>query len=301
MMTGSAEARRLDMSAGAAALGVAALLVGVKLWALLETGALTIAASLADSAVDLVASLGAIASIRYAARPPDADHRFGHTAVEDLFALAQAALVSVSALAIAWRALARIGEGAALTAAGTGLTVMLSATALTLGLVAWQGHVAARTGSSVVAADRMHYLADLLPNLGAMAALGAAWAWGIAWPDTVLGLAAAGALLVGAWRIGRPAFDALMDREADAATVATIEDIARHHPGITGFHDLRTRRSGRRIFVQIHVEIDGACPLEEAHDIGAALGHRIRAAVPGADVIVHKDPVRRSRADPARE
>jgi len=83
-----------------------------------------------------------------------------------------------------------------------------------------------------------------------------------------------------------------MDREADRATVAAIEAIARDHPGIEGFHDLRTRRSGRRLFVQIHVEIDGSRSLTEAHDIGAGLRHRIREALPGADVIVHKDPVR---------
>ena len=140
---------RLDLSAGAASVTVAALLVGLKLWGLVATGALTVAASLADSAVDLAASLGAIASILYAARPPDSEHRFGHTAVEDLFALAQSVLIAGSALIIAWRALARIGEPVTLSAPGPGLGVMLAATALTLALVAWQGHVARRTGSRV--------------------------------------------------------------------------------------------------------------------------------------------------------
>jgi len=178
----------------------------------------------------------------------------------------------------------------ALASPGAGLAVMLGATALTLALVAWQSHVARRTGSRVVAADRMHYLADLLPNIGALAALGAALVWSVSWPYTALGLAAAGILVAGAWRIGRAAFDALMDREADAATVAEIERIAAGQTGLTGFHDLRTRRSGRRLFVQIHVEIDGRRSLKEAHDIGADLRRRIRRALPGTDVIVHKDP-----------
>jgi ferrous-iron efflux pump FieF len=283
----------LELSAGAGAVAVALLLVALKGWGLWATGSLAVAASLADSAVDLLASLGALAAMIYAARPADDEHRFGHTAVEDLFALAQAGLVAISALAIAWRAVARIGEPVTLAGAGAGLAVMGAAGALTLALVLWQGHVARRTGSAVVAADRMHYLSDLLPTLGALAALGAAALWGVSWPDTVLGLAAAALLLAGAGRIGRRALDALMDREADAATVAAIERIARETEGIEGFHDLRTRRSGRRLFVQIHVEIDGRRPLAEAHDIGAALAHRIRARFPGADVIVHKDPVRR--------
>lgn len=283
---------RLDLSAGTASVCVAVLLVALKLWGLWATGALTVAASLADSAVDLVASVGALASILYAARPPDADHRFGHTAVEDLFALGQAVLIALSALAIGWRAIARIGEPVALSAPAAGIAVMLASIAITAGLVLWQGRVAARTGSRIVAADRMHYLSDLLPGIGALIALGAALVWGVAWPDTALGLAAAALLLRGATGIGREAFHALMDREADDDTVAAIEAIARDEPGIEGFHDLRTRRSGRRLFVQIHVEIDGARPLTEAHDIGATLRHRIRSAFPGADVIVHKDPVR---------
>jgi ferrous-iron efflux pump FieF len=70
---------RLSFSAGAASVAVAALLVALKLWALYHTGALSIAASLADSAMDLMMSLGAAAAILYAARPADDDHAFGHT------------------------------------------------------------------------------------------------------------------------------------------------------------------------------------------------------------------------------
>jgi len=292
-MTRSAPAQRLELSAGAGSVATALVLVGLKGWALWTSGSLAVAASLADSAVDLLASLGALAAILYAARPPDDEHRFGHTAVEDLFALAQAGLVTLSAGAIGWRAVMRMGEPVTLPGAESALAVMAVSALLTLGLVFWQGHVARRTGSGVVAADRMHYLSDLLPTLGALAALGAAAAWEVTWPDTALGLAAAALLVAGAWRIARPALDALMDREAGPATVAEIERIARGTPGIEGFHDLRTRRSGRRLFVQIHVEIDGARSLAEAHDIGATLAHRVREALPGADVIVHKDPVRR--------
>ncbi|GMG83203.1 cation diffusion facilitator family transporter [Paralimibaculum aggregatum] len=281
---------RLALSAGIAAASVAVLLVALKLWGLLATGALTIGASLADSAADLLISLGAIAAILYAARPPDEDHAFGHSAAEDLFALAQALLVAGSAAAITWSALGRIGHPAMLGSEASGIAVMAAASMLTLGLVLWQSRVVRRTGSQIVAADRLHYLSDLVPNLAAIAALAASRLWSVAWPDTALSLLAAGMLLAGALRIGRRAVDGLMDREADAETVATIRGIAEGHEGLAGYHDLRTRRSGSRIFVQIHVEIDGARSLREAHDIGARLRRKIMAAVPDADVIVHKDP-----------
>ena len=288
--TDDGEKTRLALSAGIAAAAVAAVLVALKLWGLLATGALTIGASLADSAADLLVSLGAIAAILYAARPPDEDHAFGHSAAEDLFALAQALLVTGSAAAITWSALGRIGRPAMLGSEAAGIAVMAAACLLTLGLVLWQSRVVRRTGSQIVAADRLHYLADLMPNLAAIAALGASRLWGVAWPDTALSLIAAALLLAGALRIGRRAVDGLMDREADAETVALIRGIAENHAGLAGFHDLRTRRSGSRIFVQIHVEIDGRRSLREAHDIGARLRRNIMAAVPGADVIVHKDP-----------
>jgi ferrous-iron efflux pump FieF len=281
---------RLALSAGIAAVAVSLVLVAIKAWGLLATGSLTVGASLADSALDLTVSAGAIAAILYAARPADEEHAFGHSAVEDLFALAQAALVVGSAGVIAWRALARVGTDAALRAEAAGLAVMAAASLLTLALVFWQRRVVARTGSHVVAADQMHYLSDLLPNLAAMAALAASAAWGVAWPDTALSLVAAAVLLAGGLRIGRRAVDGLMDREADPETVAAIRGIAETQEGLEGFHDLRTRRSGSRLFVQIHVEIDGSRSLEEAHGIGAELRHRIMEAFPGTDVIVHKDP-----------
>jgi ferrous-iron efflux pump FieF len=286
-----AAAHRLNLVAGAASVAVATTLVALKLAALAATGALSVAASLADSALDLLASLAAFAGIRYAAKPPDADHSFGHSSVEDLVALGQSVLVAVSAAAIGWSALTRLGDPPALGAEGAGLAVMAASLALTGGLVLWQTHVARRTGSRIVAADRLHYLSDLWPNLGAIAALWAAMALGALWLDPVVALVACGLLLNGARRIGLDAWHALMDREADAATVARIEAALRACPGLRGWHDLKTRTAGSRVFVQVHVEIDGDLSLREAHDIAARLRLDILEAAPRAEVIVHKDPV----------
>src|SRR5690606_18072490 len=93
---------RLNLSAGLASVGTGLALVALKLWAVMQTGALSIAASLADSAFDLLASSAGLAGILYAARPPDEDHAFGHSSVEDLVALGQAVLVAVAAAAIGW-------------------------------------------------------------------------------------------------------------------------------------------------------------------------------------------------------
>lgn len=281
---------RLNVSAGAASITVALVLVALKAWALVATGALSVAASLVDSLVDLLASMAALLGILYAARPPDADHSFGHSSAEDLVALGQSLLVTGAAALIAWQAIGRLGAPPDLQGEAAGLAVMGLATAITLALVAWQTHVARTTGSKIVAADRLHYLADLLPNVGAMFALLAAGA-GILWLDPVVALAACAILLWGARRIGTGAWHALMDRHADPALVARIERIVAGHPGVAGYHDLRTRTAGTRTFIQVHIELDGRQSLAEAHAIGAGLRRALLEEIPDADVIIHKDPV----------
>jgi ferrous-iron efflux pump FieF len=293
---------QLNLSAGILSVTVALVLVLAKLWALAQTGALSIAATLADSALDLLMSAGGLAAIAYAARPADEDHAFGHTSAEDIAALAQSAFVLVAAGVIAVAAVLRLLADAppAIAAEGAGMAVVAFSIVVTLALVVWQRHVARRTGSKVVAADSLHYIGDLIPNIGALIALWASAALGLTRIDAVIALFAALLMTAGALRIGKDALDALMDRRADPAILAGIADIARSHPGVLGFHDLKTRVAGSRIFVNLHVELDGTLSLDEAHAIGASLRRAIIAAYPRADVLIHKDPVgvRRHPDDP---
>lgn len=282
---------RLNLSAGLASATVALVLVGLKLWALAGTGALSVAASAADSALDLMMSLGALAAMAYAARPADEDHAFGHSSAEDLAALGQSVIVGASAVAIGATALTRLLSPAptALTHEVRGVVVMVVSILLTGALVWWQGRVARRTGSKVVAADRLHYLGDLLPAMGAIVSLVAARAFGLMQVDALVGLGAAAMLAMGAARIFRGAWDALMDRSAPPEVLEGIRTLAENWPGVLGFHDLKTRTAGSRIFVNLHLEMDGDLPLRTAHEIGAGLKRTIVLAYPQCDVIIHKD------------
>ena len=286
-----ADSIKLNLSAGLASVAIAGVMVGLKLWAYGTTGSLSVAASLADSAMDLMVSLGAMAALIYAAKPADEDHAFGHTSAEDLAALGQAIFILISAAIIAFAATQRLldPDTPQLQAQGRGMLVMGLSVALTLALVVWQGHVAQRTGSKVVAADRLHYLGDLLPNIGAIASLWASARFGMGQIDSVVAIGAAVMLSLGALRIGKGAWDALMDRRADPAIIAGIASIARSWPGVRGYHDLKTRTAGSRIFVHLHIELDGDQTLRQAHDIGAGLRRAILTTYPQADVIIHKD------------
>lgn len=294
-MSAMAENRnQLNISAGAASVTVALVLVSLKLWALGITSSLSIAASLTDSALDLMMSLGGLIAILYAARPADEDHAFGHTSVEDLAALAQSVFIAISGTVIGASAVRRLFSDAppALMAEDRGILVMLASIGLTATLVLWQRRVARLTGSKVVAADSLHYLSDLIPTIGTIAALWASRRFGLGQVDSIVALAAAFMLIFSSVRIGKSAWDALMDRRADPELIEGISALARDWPEVKGFHDLKTRMAGHRVFVNIHIELDGDQTLREAHAIGAGLRRRIIETWPQCDVIVHKDVAR---------
>ena len=285
---------KLNLSAGLASVAVSLFLVALKFWALQETGAFSVAASLADSALDLLASMTGLLAIIYAARPADDDHRFGHTSAEDLAALAQALLLAGVSVFIGYGALQRLFAQVPppLQNESSGMVVMLASIVITVSLIMWQRRVVKATGSKVVAADSLHYVADLIPNIGAVLALGVSSIWAVPQLDSVIAILAAMILLIGAFRIGGRAFDALMDRSASPETMQALSSIITSFPDIYGHHDLKTRTAGATLFVQVHIELDETQSLRAAHDIGKALKRKIRDAYPESDVIIHKDLAR---------
>lgn len=285
---------RMNLTAGGASVLVALTLVSIKVWALAQTSSLSVAASLVDSAMDLMVSLGAMAAMFYAAKPADEDHAFGHSSAEDLAALGQSLFILISAAVIAWAGVNRLLSPGTVTLASEtdGILALALSMGLTAALVVWQGYVARKTKSKIVAADRLHYLADLIPGIGAIISLWASHEFGLMSLDSVVALGAAAMLVVGSVKIGKSAWDALMDRRADPEIIAGVERIAGGWPGVHGFHDIKTRTAGSRVFIQIHIELDGNQPLRQAHDIGAALRRAILAEYPQAEVIIHKDVAR---------
>ncbi|WP_435163828.1 cation diffusion facilitator family transporter [Falsirhodobacter sp. 1013] len=282
---------RMTLRAGLASILVSGILVALKLWAVSSTGALSIAASLADSAMDLMMSLGAMTALLYAQRPADEDHAFGHSSAEDIAALGQAVFITISAGVIAVAAVLRLlsPDPQPLAAEGQGVAVMGVSILLTLLLVWWQGRVAGRTGNRVISADRLHYLGDLIPSVGAIVSLMASGPLNLPQIDSVVALAASVFMVIGAAGIGRGAFDALMDRQADPELLEGIMTLTRNWPEVRGFHDLKSRTAGSRVFIHLHIELDGDLTLREAHDIGAGLKRTITLAYPQTDVIIHKD------------
>ena len=280
----------LNRSAAMASIAVALLLVGLKAWAALSTGSTAMLGSLADSALDLIASFATLIGVWIAAKPADEDHRFGHGKAEALAAIVQVMLISISAFGIAMRAIDQLLQGAQTEAAETGIGVSLVAIVATLGLLAWQRYVIARTGSLAIKTDNVHYQSDLLLNLAVIAALVLDQYAGFSKADPLFGLLIALWLAWGAWHAAREAADHLMDKEwPDERREEFIAVLARQ-PGLRGVHDLRTRTSGAQDFAQFHAAMDGSLPLREVHRMMDEIEARIEAEFPGVEVLIHPDP-----------
>ena len=276
--------------------GVAAVLVAIKIAAWLVSGSVALLASTADSGLDLIASLSTFFAVRFAVSPPDAEHRFGHGKAEGFAALVQAGLVFASAALIAQQAIADLMHPQPVRDSGWALVVMGVSIVLTALLVVAQGRVLKKTASVAVSGDRAHYAADLASNVVALAGIGAAAWLGMGGLDAVAALAIAALLLWGALGVFREASGQLMDHELPDEVRTQIIELMTKDPRLTDVHQLRTRASGPFVHIQMHVDLDPQLTLEAAHHVIIDAENRVLAAFPSADIIIHADP--RGRAEP---
>lgn len=276
--------------ASRAAVATALTLIVIKLAAWLYSGSASMLASLTDSFADALASIVNFIAIRYAIVPADQDHRYGHGKAEPLAALAQSAFILGSALLLLLHGSDRLINPTPINHAMVGVVVSVIAIVLTLALVLLQRRALAKTSSTIVEADALHYKSDLFLNSAVLMALVLSQ-FGWWWADGLFAILIA--LFIGqqAVDLGYRSAQSLLDRELDADTKLKIVQAIEKDPRINGFHDLLTRTSGKTTFVQCHLELDGRLPLVEAHAIADAAEARVRSLFEHVEVLIHQDPV----------
>ncbi len=285
-----AERARLTRSAAIASISVALLLAGMKVWAVWQTDSTAMLGSLADTSLDLIASIATLVGVWVAAQPADENHRFGHGKAEALSAMFQVVLIAISATGLAFRAIQQWIEGGRVASADEGIVVSVIAIGATLALLAWQRHVIARSNSIAIATDHLHYKSDLFLNAAVIAALVLDRYLQVAGSDPFFGLAIAVWLGWGAFGAAGEAIDHLMDKEWPEEKRQDFLDVLAKHPELRGVHDLRTRTAGARDFVQFHAAVDGNMTVAEAHRVMDELEVKIEAEFPGVEVLIHPDP-----------
>lgn len=284
---------RLLLLTGAASVLVALTLITIKGGVWWFSGSVSLLASLIDSVMDSLASLVNFFAIRYSLQPADEEHRFGHGKAEALAGLGQAALIAVSALLLGREAVLKLLDPQPVAQLQWAIGVMLVSILLTFLLLMLQRYTIRRTGSTAIEADSLHYLSDLAVNIGIIIALVASLN-GYLWVDGTVALLIAVYIFYAAWGIGNESVQLLLDREIPGNVREEIGAIVASHPQALGFHQLRTRQSGRTQFIQLHVDMEESLTLREAHDLAERIEMDIRARFPMADVIIHEDPVKAS-------
>lgn len=281
---------RLTARAALASVSVACFLLVLKGYAAWTTGSVAMLGSLADTGLDVIASLVTLFGVRVAALPADREHRFGHGKAESLAALVQVGIIGISAVGIGWRAAERLIHRETTANAEYGIAVSVIAIVATVALILFQRSVVRRTGSVAIRTDSIHYSSDLLLNLSVIVALALDQYAGLSGADPVFGILIALWLCHGAWRASAHAVDQLMDKEWPDERRQALIAVAARHPAGRGIHDLRTRTSGANEFAQFHIWLDPAMSVVEAHDVVDQIEGELMREFPGVEVIIHVDP-----------
>lgn len=284
------ESARLMKIATYASASVACVLIAAKLIAWVWTDSVSLLATLMDSCLDAIASLITLFAVRHALEPADDEHRFGHGKAEALAGMAQSMFITGSALFLLLEASSRFFHPQAIEGSNVGIAVMILSILLTLGLLTLQKYVVRKTGSTAIAADSLHYRSDLYMNASVILALVLA-VYGWQGFDAVFGIAIAFYILYSAYEIIQHAMHDLMDHELSDAERKQIRELVSQHPQAYGMHDLRTRKSGTTVFIQLHLELNDTLTLLDAHTISDQVEATLMAVYPHAEIIIHEDPI----------
>lgn len=276
--------------AAMASIGTSAALSLLKAVAFILTGSLSILSSMIDSLADVISSLVTYIAVKISDKPLTDKHRYGYGKAESLSALVQAAFIIGSAGFILYDAIDRFIHPVPVEQTTVGIAIMVISLVLTFALIAFQKYVVRKTNSLAIAADSLHYRVDILSNLSVIFSLFLVRLWQWQWADIVMAILIAIYLLINALLLAYKALGEITDAELDSAIRQKIITIICAVPGVKGYHDFRSRISGARMFVEVHLEMDGALSLNETHEIADTAEKNIIAAFPQAQVIIHQDP-----------
>ncbi len=280
---------RLLRLATYASVATALILIGVKATAWFMTGSLSILGTLVDSLMDVAASVINLFAVRYSLKSADDEHQFGHGKAESLAALAQASFITGSAFFLMIQAIERLNSPKTVNSVEAGVVVMVFSMAATVILVLFQYYVIRKTASTAIRADALHYVTDLLTNASTIVALiFISFGWQIV--DPLFAMVIALYILYSAWQIAGDAIQMLMDRELSDEIRMQIRSLAQGHTEVIGVHGLRTRQSGQTKIIQLHLELDDAISLSEAHAIAKEVEETLERKFPFADILIHQDP-----------
>jgi cation diffusion facilitator family transporter len=261
------------------------------------TASVAILTEAVHSSIDLIASLVALASVRVADEPADERHSYGHEKVENLAAAFEAILILVGSVVIAFEAVRRLINGGHTKLLGVGIAVIAFSAVANLIVSTVVARGGQRTGSPALQGDAAHLRTDAASSLVVLVALVLVKVTGAQWIDPAAALLVAASILATGVRLLVRSGEVLVDQSLPAAETAAITQAieALSADCVIGFHELRTRSSGSKRYVDVHLQFRRGTSLEQAHRVAHELQDKIAATLGGADVLVHLEPEDRVR------
>jgi cation diffusion facilitator family transporter len=292
MVTMSAVALRSHLTwLALLSIGAAVVTIALKTVAWRVTGSVGFLSDAAESLINLVAAVMALATIRWATRPPDDNHMYGHEKAEFFSAGVEGALILVASTSIAWLALQRLFDPVALEDVAAGIAVSVVASAVNLSVALLLLREGRRFRSITLEADGRHLMTDVLTSAGVIAGVAGVGITGWERLDPLIALAVAANIFVAGIGLIRRAGGGLLDKALPEHEQRAIEEVLQRAAaqGIA-FHAVRSRQAGRRSFVSLHVLVPGSWTIQQGHDLSERLERDLRAAVPNVSVLTHLEP-----------
>lgn len=277
-------------------IGAAVSTMAIKSVAYLLTGSVGLLSDAVESIVNLVGALMALWMLTIAAREPDEEHAYGHSKAEYFSSGVEGTLIVIAALSIGVAAVRRLMVPRPIEDLGIGLLVSTGASIVNLITARVVLAAGRRFDSVTLQANAHHLMTDVWTSVGVLAALGAVYATGWQVLDPVVGLGVAVNIVVTGVRIVNQSIRGLMD------TALPLEDqqvlraaIEKHAAAGVQYHALRSRQSGSRKFISVHVLVPGDWTVHRGHELLEEIEQEVRAALPGISVFTHLE----SLEDPA--
>ncbi len=270
---------------------MAVFVLGLKMLAWWVTGSVALLSDALESIVNVVAAVIAWGAIRYASRPADADHPFGHHKAEYLSAVVEGVLIVVAAMLIVQEAVPKLWAPSLMEQPVLGLGINLAASVINTVWATILIRAGKRHRSPALLADGHHIMSDVVTSAGVLVGLLLVLATGYAILDPVIAIFVAVNILFQGWSIISNSVNGLMDHAAGADEEAAIKQtIAENAHGSLGVHDLKTRRAGQAIFIEFHLVVPARMAVADAHEICDRLEAALERVHQGAQIAIHVEP-----------
>ena len=282
----------LEKKATIVSSSVATILIFIKLTIGILSGSVSVLASAIDSVLDLIVSAFNLFAITKSEKPADDEFNYGRGKIEALAAVIEGTVITMSGLFILYEAIKKAINNEVTTMLDTSILVMSISIVLTIGLVLFLNFVAKKTNNLVIRSDALHYKTDIYSNGAILLALVLIHFTGIQIIDSIFGGAIALYIIYSAYEIIKEGVLMLLDVALDKDIVEGIKDIIISTNGVTDYHFLKTRRSGKTNFVDVHVVMTPDISLLEAHRISDTIEEKIKELDKESNwsITIHLDP-----------